>query len=65
MATDEEKENLINFLDSSNFSTELLYQASLHGLANEIFHNRCDYKGSTVSLFKLKNGTCIGGYTKA
>ena len=29
------------------------------------FHSRCDNKGPTVSLFKIKDGDCVGGYTKA
>ena len=29
------------------------------------FHKRCDNKGPTISLFKIKDGDCIGGYTKA
>ena len=29
------------------------------------FHSRCDNKGPTVSLFKIVDGDCVGGYTKA
>ena len=29
------------------------------------FHERCDDKGPTISLLKIKDGDCIGGYTKA
>ena len=29
------------------------------------FHARCDNKGPTISLFKIKDGDCIGGFTKA
>jgi hypothetical protein len=29
------------------------------------FHSRCDNKGPTISLFKILDGDCIGGYTKA
>ena len=29
------------------------------------FHSRCDKKGPTISLFKVKDGDCIGGFTKA
>ena len=31
----------------------------------EDFHSRSDKKGPTISLFKIKDGDCIGGYTKA
>jgi len=29
----------------------------------EDFHSRCDKKEKTVSLFQIKDGDCIGGYT--
>ena len=29
------------------------------------FHSRCDKKGPTISLFKVKDGDCIGGFTNA
>ncbi len=29
------------------------------------FHSRCGKKGPTISLFKIKDGDCIGGFTKA
>ena len=45
--------------------TTLLYRGSKHGWKSKDFHSRCDGKGPTISLFKLKNGDCIGGYTKA
>jgi hypothetical protein len=28
------------------------------------FHSRCDNKGPTISLFKIKDGDCVGGYAK-
>lgn len=31
----------------------------------EDFHRECNGCGPTISLFKMENGTCIGGYTKA
>jgi hypothetical protein len=32
---------------------------------NKDFHSRCDKKGPTISLFKVKKGDCIGGFTNA
>lgn len=29
------------------------------------FHSSCDNKGPTISLFQIKNGDCIGGFTFA
>jgi hypothetical protein len=45
--------------------TFLLYSGSLHGWNYIDFHSRCDNKGATISLFKVKDGDCIGGFTKA
>jgi hypothetical protein len=43
----------------------LLYRGSDHGWKALDFHSRCDNKGPTISLFKIKDGDCIGGYTNA
>ncbi len=43
----------------------MLYRGSEHGWMAEDFHSRCDYKGPTISLFKVKDGDVIGGYNKA
>ena len=43
--------------------TTLLYSGHLHGWNYKDFHSRCDSKGRTVSLFQIKDGDCIGGYT--
>ena len=45
---------------------KMLYRGSRDGFTFKAFHDRCDEKGPTISLFKLKhNGDCIGGYTSA
>ena len=45
---------------------KMIYRGSEHGFMYKDFHSRCDGKGPTISLFKLKhNGDCIGGYTEA
>ena len=31
---------------------------------NKDFHSRCDNKGPTITLFKIKDGDCVGGYTR-
>jgi hypothetical protein len=28
------------------------------------FHDHCDKKGPTISLFKINDGDCIGGFSK-
>lgn len=41
----------------------LLYRGSLHGWSAADFHSRCDGMGPTLSLFKIKDGARIGGFT--
>ncbi len=36
----------------------------MHGWKYSDFHSRCDNMEFTISLFKIKDGDCIGGYTK-
>ncbi len=52
------------------FTLELLYRGSRDGWFAEDFHRRCDDRGPTLSLFKIKvprgfkkPGDCIGGFT--
>ena len=52
-------------LGNKRFVTILLYSGSIHGWRAIDFHSRCDDKGPTISLFKVKDGDCIGGYSKA
>ena len=41
----------------------LLYRASRDGDKVKDFHDKCDNKGSTFSIFHLDNGYKIGGYS--
>jgi hypothetical protein len=61
----EEKEYLQKLLGNKRFVTYMLYRGSQHGWKYIDFHSRCDEKKATISLFKVKRGDCIGGYTKA
>lgn len=60
-----EKKYLYKLLGSKRLVTTLLYCGSIHGWNAKEFHSRCDNKGPTISLFKVKDGDCIGGYTEA
>jgi hypothetical protein len=60
-----EKEYLHKLLGNKRFVTILLFCGSIDGWNMEDFHSRCDNKGPSISLFKIKDGDCIGGYTKA
>lgn len=62
---DKEKEFLIELLGNKEFPTKLVYCGSINGWNFKNFHDCCDGKGPTVSLFKIKDGDCIGGYTSA
>ena len=42
---------------------ELLYRGTRDGMSADTFHNKCNYKGPTISLFKNENGYIFGGYT--
>jgi hypothetical protein len=61
----QQKEYLIKLLGNKMLVTVLLFRGSKHGWYPKDFHSRCDKKGPTISLFKVKDGDCIGGFTKA
>jgi hypothetical protein len=62
---DEQKLYLLALLGNKKAITTLLYRGSEHGWKYIDFHSRCDGKGPTISIFKIKDGDCIGGYTNA
>ncbi len=41
----------------------MLYRGSQDGWMGKDMHSRCDGKKATISLMKMENGGCIGGYT--
>ena len=41
---------------------ELLYRGTRDGMSADTFHNKCNNKGPTISLFKNENGYIFGGY---
>ena len=45
--------------------TTLIYSGSVHGWLYADFHKYCDGKSPTITLYQIKDGDCIGGYTKA
>lgn len=61
----EEKIYLLKLLGNKILVTTLLFRGSIHGWKWKDFHSRCDNKGPTISLFKILDGDCIGGFTKA
>ena len=65
MSDDQQKLYLLELLGNKRLVTALLFRGSEHGWKPEHFHKYCDKKGPTISLFKIKDGDCIGGFTKA
>ena len=41
---------------------ELLYRGTRDGMSADTFHNKCNNKGPTISLFKNEKGYIFGGY---
>ena len=51
-------------LDWSGFkSLKLLYRGTRDGMTSKDFHNKCDNKGKTISLFLNDKGNIFGGYS--
>jgi len=46
-----------------NRKFQLLYKATTDGFEAEDFHNKCDNKGSTLTLIRSANGYLFGGYS--
>ena len=57
---------ILNGRISLKISTVLLYRGSAHGWKYADWHSRCDNKGSTLTLFRVKETDLrCGGYTTA
>jgi hypothetical protein len=63
-ANQKEIDQMVLFLkDKEVYETVLEYRGSDHGWKGEDFHKRADNKDWTVSLFKIEDGDCVGGFT--
>jgi hypothetical protein len=45
------------------YEAVLKYRGSKHGFGSTEFHSRADHKNWTITLFKIKDGDCVGGFT--
>jgi hypothetical protein len=54
---------LFKLLGSKPVTLTLFYSGHLHGWKYIDFHERCNSKRRTVTLFQIKDGDCIGCYT--
>jgi hypothetical protein len=59
----EQKKILAEFCGNTELKWELLYKASRDGFGANIFHNRCDNKGPTITIVQSNNNYLFGGYT--
>jgi len=50
--------------EEETIEAELVYRGSEHGWEFKDFHRCADHKGATITLFKIEDSDCIGGYTK-
>ena len=63
---DNEKYNMTikNWINPNlKIKAQLLYRLSRDGKEYQTFHNLCDNKGNTLTIFKLNDGNILGGYT--
>jgi TLD len=65
MISDKEKKYLLSLFGNKQFVTSFLYKASEHGFTAKEFHSRCDGKGPTITIIKVKDGPYISGFTNA
>ncbi len=53
-------------MGNRKFRTVISYKGSRDGWMIADFHRMSDFKGPTVTLFKIKdNNQCVGGFTSA
>jgi len=60
---DAQRAYLADVLPIDATGLELLYRGSEHGWSPNNFHDRCDYKGRTVSIFESSKAYLAAGYT--
>jgi hypothetical protein len=60
---EEIRQMLVYLQDKEVYETVLEYRGSEHGWYYGDFHSRADNKDWTVSLFKIADGDCVGGFT--
>jgi hypothetical protein len=58
------KQWLLSQLPFKVITLKLLFRGSKHGWSPDKFHELCDDKGSTISIFKSKANRVFGGFTQ-
>ena len=52
--------NLITMI-GGNFTSEICWNANVHGWDTYVFHQLCDFKGPTITLIRANTGFIFGG----
>ena len=62
----QEKNKLIEWISEKGKinNIKIIYNSKKDGDSAKDFHNKCAYKGPTISLIKSKKGKIFGGFTK-
>jgi len=60
----EDKEWLLTQLPKKVVTLTLLFRGSTHGWSPKKFHELCDNKGPTITIFKSKAAKVFGGFTQ-
>jgi len=60
----EDKEWLLIQLPEKVVTLTLLFRGSTHGWSPSVFHQLCDKKGSTITIFKSSANMVFGGFTQ-
>jgi hypothetical protein len=63
--TPEKKKLVYELIGDKRVVSVLRYRGSRDGFKYIDFHSRCDKIGPNISLFKMKSGDVIGGFTTA
>jgi hypothetical protein len=59
----EDKEWLLIQLPEKVVTLTLLFRGSTHGWSPSVFHQLCDKKGPTITIFKSSANRVFGGFT--
>jgi hypothetical protein len=55
---------LKKILGDLQFITDDIYRGSRDGWKAKDFHSKCDDATPTITLMRVKDGPCIGGFTR-
>jgi hypothetical protein len=63
LLSEDQQKKLSEFYGNTKQKWELIYKASRDGFHANVFHNRCDNKGPTMTIIRSNNNYLFGGYT--